>query len=94
MSGLTCENVLVTELAPFILYSRPGCHLCERVEQMLERSGVNWLLTDIEDDQELERRFGLEIPVVEDSRAKKMLFFPFGEEQLMRFLMGGNDSET
>ena len=61
---------------------------------MLREISTQWRLVNIDDDTELENLFGLKIPVVEDSRTKKLLFFPFGEEQLTRFLEGGGDSET
>lgn len=84
----------MTELAPFILYSRPGCHLCERVEDMLRDIGTHWRVVNIEGDPELESLYGLKIPVMENALTKKLLFFPFGEEQLTRFLEGGVSSET
>ena len=84
----------MTGSSPLILYSRPGCHLCDRVEEMLRACQAQWRVVNIEDDIELENLYGLKIPVVEDIRTKKLLFFPFGEEQLMRFLEGGIDSET
>lgn len=50
------------------LYSRRGCHLCAvAVHQLraLQRSIPFHLVeVDIEDDEELERRYVLEIPVV------------------------------
>lgn len=93
-SGLTCQNGPMTESMRFILYSRPGCHLCERVENMLRDISSQWRVVNIDGDIGLEKLYGLKIPVVEDSRTNKKLFFPFGEEQLTRFLVGGGDSET
>ena len=61
---------------------------------MLQEISTQWRVVNIEDDVELESLYGLKIPVVEDSRTKKLLFFPFGEEQLTRFLEGEGDSET
>ncbi len=69
-----------------ILYSRPGCHLCDLAAAMLDRLGAAWREENIEQDPLLESRYGLEIPVVFCERTKKKLFFPFGEEQLSRFL--------
>ena len=92
--GLTCQNGPMTESKRFILYSRPGCHLCERVEDMLRDNSSQWRVVNIEGDTGLEKLYGLKIPVVEDSRTINKLFFPFGEEQLTLFLVGGGDSET
>ncbi len=69
-----------------ILYSRPGCHLCDLATAMLDRLGVIWREVNIETDAQLEARYGLEVPVLYCERTKKKLFFPFGEEQLSRFL--------
>jgi glutaredoxin len=51
------------------LYSRPGCHLCEEMKAVIEkvRAGqpVDLIEVNISGDAELERRYGLEIPVLE-----------------------------
>lgn len=52
-----------------VLYSRPGCHLCDVAETQLRalqpRFGFALAVVDIEENDELHRRFMLEIPVVE-----------------------------
>lgn len=64
-----------------VLYSRPGCHLCEEARRALEAmrtalpsstpsampASMAFSLreVDIESDPALERRFMLEIPVIE-----------------------------
>jgi glutaredoxin len=54
-----------------VLYSRPGCHLCEDALQLLEslRTEFGFALREvnIESDAELERRYFVEIPVIEMS---------------------------
>ncbi|MBB6627394.1 glutaredoxin family protein [Nocardioides sp. KIGAM211] len=49
------------------LYSRPGCHLCEDARTVIERVcaalGEEYAEVSIDDDPELQRRFGDEIPV-------------------------------
>jgi hypothetical protein len=50
-----------------ILYSRPGCHLCELLAEELEpllagRAAVERV--NVEDSEALERRYGLRIPVL------------------------------
>ena len=47
-----------------ILYSRPGCHLCEEARAMLERAGVAFEELDIESDDDLFRRYLERIPVI------------------------------
>ena len=52
-----------------ILYTRPGCHLCdvarETVLSVRERLGFAFEEVDIEGDDELELEYGIRIPVVE-----------------------------
>jgi glutaredoxin len=47
-----------------VLYSRPGCHLCEDAKAMLERAGVAFAEHDIEADDALFRRYLERIPVI------------------------------
>ncbi len=52
-----------------VLYGRPGCHLCDEARAELERLRARLPFdlreVSIEGDMELERRFTLEIPVIE-----------------------------
>ncbi len=51
-------------MTPDLLYSRAGCHLCEDAEAALDRIG--WLYTRIEisGEDELERLYGWDVPVL------------------------------
>jgi glutaredoxin len=48
-------------------YSRPGCHLCDNARLVVERVcaelGESYTEVSIDDDPELQRRFGEEVPV-------------------------------
>ncbi len=48
-------------------YSRPGCHLCDEARLVVERVcadlGESYVEVSIDDDPELQERFGEEIPV-------------------------------
>ena len=65
------ESATTTELgeAPprVVLYSKPGCHLCEDaravVEAVCEELGEQYDEIDITTSEELSSRFGEEIPV-------------------------------
>ena len=46
------------------LYGRPGCHLCDDARAVLDRVGHPYELVNIEDDDELHRRYLERIPVV------------------------------
>ena len=52
-----------------VLYSRPGCHLCDVAREAIlsqrERLGFAFEEIDIESDEELELEYGIRIPVVE-----------------------------
>ena len=54
--------------AHVIIYSRPGCHLCDEAKQAIESAQCDNEYTleeiDIESDVELRRRYRYEIPVV------------------------------
>ena len=53
--------------ARVVLYTRPGCHLCDDARAVVERvcsaTGETFAEVDISGDAELEKRFGTEIPV-------------------------------
>ena len=51
-----------------IVYSRPGCHLCEEAKVAIQNAGVSDRFTleevNIESDPELLRKYKYDIPVV------------------------------
>lgn len=53
--------------ARVVLYSKPGCHLCDDarsvIEQVCAEVGETYEDIDISTSEELQRRFGEEIPV-------------------------------
>ncbi len=73
------------------LYSRPGCHLCDEMKDVVRRVAQSVPLQleeiDISTSCELEDRYGLEIPVllVEGKKAAK---YRVREEELRRILAG------
>lgn len=59
----------MTGPAPVVtLYGRPGCHLCDAAQAVLEslagRLGFSLTVVNIEEDDELHQRYMFEIPVV------------------------------
>lgn len=50
------------------LYTRPGCHLCEEAKKaianLLREFGVALREVNIENDADLEERYGQDIPVI------------------------------
>jgi len=47
-----------------IVYSRPGCHLCEEAKAVIGSVGVSLEEINIESDPELLRKYKYDIPVV------------------------------
>ena len=58
----------MTEKARIILYTRPGCHLCEEAKQEMLKAQCADLYTleevNIDLDRVLKRLYGTEIPVI------------------------------
>jgi glutaredoxin len=60
-----------------VFYTKPGCHLCDEARREIRDSGCAGRFTyeeiDILSDPELERRYGLDVPVIliEDKHAFK-----------------------
>lgn len=50
-----------------LLYTRPGCHLCDDAREIIDRvcaeTGATYDEIDISTDDDLTRRYGEEIPV-------------------------------
>jgi glutaredoxin len=51
-----------------IVYSRPGCHLCDEAKAVIEKSGISDRFTleeiNIESDPDLLRKYQYDIPVI------------------------------
>ena len=75
----------MTSGEPLILYTRAGCHLCELAAVMLEAAGLEWRPADIDDSPDLERSYGVRVPVVRRSDTGEELDFPFDRVDLVRF---------
>ena len=76
-------NMLLT------IYSRPGCHLCDEMKAIVAQVARTVSLAveevDISSDPELERRYGLEIPVL-FVEGKKVAKYRIDEAELQRIL--------
>lgn len=75
--------------ARVVLYTRPGCHLCDDarvvVAQVCAELGESYDEVDISASEELERRFGEEIPVTFVDGAQHD-FFRVSRDRLRRAL--------
>ena len=72
-----------------VLYTRPGCHLCDDARAVVERVCADleqsWGEVDISADPQLEQRFGAEIPVTFVD-GEQHDFFRVSEPRLRRAL--------
>ena len=72
-----------------IIYSRPGCHLCDEMKEVVHRVSASLPLAldeiDISGNAELERLYGMEIPVLMID-GKKVAKYRIGESELLRAL--------
>lgn len=63
-----CGKFNMKEKANVILYTRPGCHLCEEAKEQMQAANCADLYefaeVNIESDPELVERYGWEIPVI------------------------------
>jgi glutaredoxin len=77
------------DAARVVLYTRPGCHLCEDaravVAQVCADLGERYEEIDISGSEELEHRFGQEIPVTFVDGAQHD-FFRVSRDRLRRAL--------
>jgi glutaredoxin len=48
----------------FVVYTRPGCHLCDDAVALLRRYGLEPDLVDIDQDPQLRSRYDNCVPVV------------------------------
>ena len=71
------------------IYSRPGCHLCDDMKDLVRKVSQTIPLTlediDIYGDDELETRYGLEIPVL-FVQGKRVANARINEDALVRIL--------
>jgi len=80
---------LITALVQIVIYSRPGCHLCDDMKAVVRKVGRTIPLSlteiDISADPALEAQYGVEIPVlfVEGKKAAK---YRIEEGALVRLL--------
>jgi len=61
------ETPTGADLARVVVYTRPGCHLCDVAEEVVADicadTGDTWTTVDITGDDDLVRRFTDEVPV-------------------------------
>ena len=76
----------MTSTQALILFTRPQCHLCDVAADVLDGTELNWSAVNIETEPALEAQYGLRVPVIRDPASGRELDYPFGVEDLERFL--------
>lgn len=67
------------------LYSRIECPLCEYAEQLLLEAGLDYVLIDIDDSDDLIQQYHIKIPVLSDGEQE--LNWPFTAKQAKELAM-------
>ena len=81
----------------WVLYQRDNCHLCDLALEVLSSARVpDFESVFIDDDDELERRYGLRVPVLRDDASGCELDWLFDVQGVRVFLAtapegGGQD---
>jgi len=73
-------------MADLVLFGTEACHLCEAAESLLSEAGLVYDKQDIIDDEQLQQRYGVRIPVLLDTKTGMELGWPFSAEQLLNFV--------
>jgi hypothetical protein len=74
---------------PVILYTGPGCKLCNDAELLLFQAGLShsqFKKMEVTSSLDLKKRYGLKIPVLQRQDSGLELFWPFEIEELVNFL--------
>ena len=72
-----------------ILYQRDDCHLCDLALDVLAQARVpDFDSVFIDDDAELEARYGESVPVLREAASGRELAWPFDAAQLRQFMAG------
>ncbi|HEY3520032.1 MAG TPA: glutaredoxin family protein [Rhodanobacteraceae bacterium] len=72
-----------------LLYQRDDCKLCDEAVALLAAGRVpEFESVWIDDDAELEARYGERVPVLRDDASGRELDWPFDPERLRAFIAG------
>lgn len=79
---------MMSDMAKLVLFSRPGCHLCDEAAALLTATApfVELEVTDIEPDLALVTRYGTRVPVLLRTDTGAELDWPFAAGDLSIYL--------
>ena len=73
---------------PYTLFQLEDCHLCEEAAALAHAAGLAPALVDIGDDDALDARYGVRIPVLRHEPSGRELDWPFDAQALAAFVAG------
>jgi len=74
-----------------ILFQRDHCHLCELAWEVLAQAHVaDFDSVWIEGEADLEKQYGLRVPVLRHTRSSMELDWPFTAEQVRRLMVSSS----
>ena len=71
---------------PFTLFQLEDCHLCEEAAALAQAAGLAPAMVDIGDDDDLDERYGVRIPVLRHEPSGRELDWPFDAARLADFV--------
>ena len=76
-------------MADLVLYQRDYCHLCDQALAVLaDARAPEFDSVWVDDDEDLEARYGTRVPVLRDARDGRELDWPFAAQAVRRFVGG------
>ncbi|HEX7813912.1 glutaredoxin family protein [Dyella sp.] len=74
-------------MADLTLYQRDYCHLCDQaLAVMAQAHAPDFTSAWVDDDAELERRYGTRVPVLRDNHSGRELDWPFDAAGVAAFV--------
>ena len=70
----------------FTLFQLEDCHLCEQALALAQAAGIEPACVDIGDDDALDARYGVRIPVLLHEASGRELEWPFDDAALAAFV--------
>jgi glutaredoxin len=70
-----------------ILYSKPGCGLCDKAKALLFEARLSYTEVNVLEDEAAMRLYAFEIPVLTDDNGRELLKGNFSEARVAALLL-------
>ena len=81
------DSQLVSERLTVKLFSTQFCHLCESAEAIVRTAGINPIIIEIVDDDNLYSTYGMRVPVLKRMDNGAELNWPFDAATVSNFIV-------